>query len=151
MARGRAKLTEKQERILIQAQLMGLTPRDMQQISNRLIALQREAEEIKKIDQIIQGFSWAKSEQGTWNVTTPDGYLLEFSKGVRNQRRNYWERQLEYTVKVSKPGTAFKKRSMIKTIGVRDEWIAKLCPEKSKELYSLIGWAQGLKWELKQI
>ena len=45
MTRVRAKLTDKQERILVQAQLMGLTPRDMTQISNRVVALQKEAEE----------------------------------------------------------------------------------------------------------
>lgn len=148
MARGRAKLTEKQERILIQAQLMGLTPRDMQQISNRLIALQKEADEIKKIGETTQGYSWIKTSNGTWNVTTPDGYLCEFSKGSSG-KRSYWERTKDYTVKVTKPGTAFKPRQMKKGIGVRDEWIAKLCPEKSKELYALICWAQGLKWELK--
>jgi len=149
MARGRAKLTDKQERILVQAQLMGLTPRDMQQISNRLIALQREAEEIKKIGETTQGYSWSKTDKGTWNVITPDGYLCEFSKGKRSSKRSYWERSLDYTVKVTKPGTAFKARNFSKSISVRDEWIAKLCPENSKELYALIGWAHGLKWEIK--
>ena len=42
MARERAKLSDKQERILVQCQLMGLTPSDMTQISNRLVALERE-------------------------------------------------------------------------------------------------------------
>ena len=149
MARGRAKLTEKQERILIQAQLMGLTPRDMQQISNRLIALQKEADEIKKIGENVQGFSWSKTPEGTWNVTTPEGHLCEFSKGKRNSRRSYWERNLDYSIKVTKPGTAFKPRNFTKAIGIRDEWVARLCPAGSKELYALICWAQGLKWELK--
>ena len=148
MARGRAKLTEKQERILVQAQLMGLTPRDMQQISNRLIALQREADEIKKIGENVQGFTWSKTDNGTWNVTTPEGYLCEFSKGSSG-KRSYWERTKDYTIKVTKPGTAFKVRQFKKGIGIRDEWIAKLCPENSKELYALVCWAQGLKWELK--
>lgn len=150
MARGRAKLTEKQERILIQAQLMGLTPRDMQQISNRLIALQREADEIKKIGENVQGFTWIKTDKGTWNVTTPEGYLCEFSKGASG-KRSYWERTKDYTVKITKPGTAFKARQMKKGIAVRDEWIARLCPEGSKELYALICWTQGLKWELKHL
>lgn len=149
MARGRAKLTDKQERILVQAQLMGLTPRDMQQISNRLIALQKEAEEIKKIGETTQGYSWTKTDKGTWDVRTPDGHLCEFSKGKRNSRRSYWERSLDYNIKVTKPGTAFKPRSFTKSISVRDEWVARLCPAGSKELYALINWASGLKWELK--
>ena len=149
MARSRAKLSDKQERILVQAQLMGLTPHDMQQISNRLIALKKEAEEIKKIGETTQGFRWVKTDNGTWNVTTPDGHLCEFSKGKRGARRSYWEKQLDYTIKVTKPGTAFKPRNFTKTIGVRDEWVARLCPEGSKELYALINWTSGLKWELK--
>lgn len=149
MARGRAKLSDKQERILVQAQLMGLTPHDMQQISNRLIALQREAEEIKKIGETTQGYSWSKTDAGTWNVQTPDGYLCEFSKGKKNSRRHYWERKLDYTIKVTKPGTVFKPRSFAREIGIRDEWVARLCPEGSKELYALVSWANGLKWEIK--
>ncbi len=149
MARTRAKLSDKQERILVQAQLMGLTARDMQQIGNRLIALQKEAEEIKRIGENTQGFSWTKTDKGTWNITTPEGYLCEFSKGKRNNRRNYWERNLDYHVKVTKPGTAFKARSFTKGIGIRDEWIARLCPANSKELYALICWSQGIKWEIK--
>jgi len=148
MARSRAKLTDKQERILVQAQLMGLTPRDMQQISNRLIALQREADEIKKIGDTVQGYSWTKTDKGTWNVTTPEGYLCEFSKGTSG-KRSYWERTKDYSIKITKPGTAFKARQMKKGIGVRDEWIARLCPDGSKELYALISWTRGLKWELK--
>ena len=148
MARGRAKLTEKQERILIQAQLMGLTPQDMQRISNRLIALQKEADEIKKIGENIQGFSWIKTDKGTWNVTTPDGYLCEFSKG-NSGKRSYWERTKDYKVKVTKPGTAFKPRNFTKGISIRDGWTARLCPEGSKELYALIQWANTLKWEIK--
>ncbi len=149
MARGRAKLSDKQERILIQAQLMGLTPHDMQQISNRLIALQKEADEIKRIGETTQGYSWDKTDAGTWNVRTPDGYLCEFSKGKKNSRRHYWERKLDYTIKVTKPGTVFKPRSFAREIGIRDEWVARLCPEGSKELYALVSWANGLKWELK--
>lgn len=148
MARGRAKLTEKQERILIQAQLMGLTPRDMQQISNRLIALQKEADEIKQIGETTQGYSWVKTDKGTWNVTSPDGYLCEFGKGV-SKKRHYWQHTKTYQVKVTKPGTAFKARNFTKEIGIRDEWVARLCPEGSKELFALVTWANGLKWEIK--
>ena len=149
MARSRAKLTDKQERILVQAQLMGLTPRDMQQISNRLIALQKEAEEIKKISEAIHGYSWNKTDKGTWNITTPDGYLCEFSKGLRS-KRDYWRRSLDYNVKVTKPGTAFKTRYLNKkSVSIRDDWTARICPEGNKELYGLICWTQGLKWEIK--
>ena len=150
MARGRAKLTEKQERILVQAQLMGLTPRDMQQISNRLIALQNESEERVTVGEAIQGYSWTKDAKKQWSVTTPDGYVCEFTKGTKH-RTGYWDRSWDYNVKVTKPGTAFKTRYLQKKqISVRDEWVAKLCPENSKELYGIIRWAHNLKREIKE-
>jgi len=150
MARGRAKLTEKQERILVQAQLMGLTPRDMQQISNRLIALQKESEERVTVGEAIQGYSWTKDAKKQWSVTTPDGYVCEFTKGTKH-RTGYWDRSWDYNVKVTKPGTAFKTRYLQKKqISVRDEWVAKLCPENSKELYGIIRWAHNLKREIKE-
>ena len=105
MARSRAKLSEKQERILVQAQLMGLSAHDMQQIGNRLVALKKEADEIQRIGETTQGYTWTKTEKNTWNVKTPDGYLCEFSKGSRG-KRSYWERNMDYEIKVTKPGTA---------------------------------------------
>ncbi len=150
MPRERAKLSDKQERILVQCQLMGLTPQDMQQISNRLIALQKEADEIKSIGETIYGFTWNKDDKGRWTVITPEGYHCEFTKG-KNGRTHYWEQSWEYNVKVTKPGTVFKTRYLQKkNISYRNEWKAKLCPEKSKELYGMISWARNqLKWDVK--
>jgi hypothetical protein len=138
MARGRAKLTDKQERILVQAQLMGLTPRDMTQISNRLVALQREADEIKNVGEAIQGYSWKKDEKNRWVIATPEGYHCAFTK-EKTGRTHYWDKTWDYTVKITKPGTAFQTRiHRKKSVSFRDEWVARLCPENSKELYGLI-------------
>lgn len=140
MARERAKLSEKQERILIQAQLMGLTPRDMQQISNRLIAIQKEAAEKLEIQNIIDGFSWTKNDKNSWTVTTPEGYVCKFGKRSTG-KGHYWETVKEYPITITKPGTAFKPRVVQKKqISFRHEWRAKLCPEGSKELYGIIKW-----------
>lgn len=152
MARGRAKLTDKQERILVQAQLMGLTPRDMTQISNRLVALQREAEEIKTVGEAIQGYTWTKDPKdpkSRWTVITPDGYHCQFTK-TNHGRSSYWERTWDYNVKITKPGTAFKTRShQRKTVMFRDEWVARLCPEGSKELYGLIRFSHNIQSLIK--
>lgn len=149
MARGRAQLTEKQERILIQAQLMGLTPQDMQRISNRLIALQKEAEEIQKVGDNVRGYSWTRDDNKNWIVTTPDGHVCKFTKG-KNKKTQWWETTYNYDVTVTKPGTAFKTRELKdRRISQRNEWRAKLLPEKNKELYGMIIWCGGLKWEIK--
>lgn len=138
MARERAKLTDKQERILVQCQLMGLTPRDMQQISNRLIALEKEAEFIKEIQEVSQGKSWEKSKSG-WRITV-DGRIFDCTK-IKNSRRVgwSWETSTEWNVSISKPGTRFKPRNL-SSVNVRshDNIPAKLCPEKSKDLFGLV-------------
>ena len=149
MPRERTKLTDKQERILVQAQLMGLTPRDMQQIGNRLIALQNEARDRAEIAEVIEGFTWSKDEEGRWVIITPEGHHCHITK-AKTGRSHYWETTHDYNIKVTKPGTAFKARSLQKkTVSFRHEWRAKLCPENSKELYGLIKYLdKHLKWEL---
>ncbi len=146
MARGRAKLTEKQERILIQAQLMGLTARDMQQIGNRLIALQKEARDRQEIENYCQGFSWEKTKDNEWRVTTPEGHVVETHK--TGKFRTEWNRHsIEYDFKVYKPGTRFKIRNFKKTsASVELEWRKKLMPEQSKELYGVIRWIKNHSW-----
>ncbi len=140
MARERAKLSDKQERILVQAQLMGLTARDMQQIGNRLIALQREAEEKTKISDAIYGYSWIKDSKNHWVITTPDGYACKFVK-TKTGRTQYYTYTWDYNVTVNKPGTAFKTRYLQKQgVTTHNDLKAKLCPEKAKDLYSMICW-----------
>ena len=67
MARERAKLTDKQERILVQCQLMGLTTRDMTQISNRLVALERERAFKADIAEAVADKTWTKVDKG-WQI-----------------------------------------------------------------------------------
>ena len=149
MARGRAKLTEKQERILIQAQLMGLTPQDMQRISNRLIALQNEAEEIKRIGETTQGYIWEdKIDIENLKITTPDGYVVEARRGKKGN--THWNRySWSYNIVVSKPGTRFKpRRYKDVSLNCEYDWTKRLMPAQSKELYSLIRWYKNsMKWE----
>lgn len=149
MARGRAKLTEKQERILIQAQLMGLTPQDMQRISNRLIALQKEADEIKRIGDQTQGYIWEdKIDLERLKVTTPEGYVVEAVRGKKGN--SHWNRySWNYDITVSKPGTRFKtRRYKNKSLTCDYDWTKRLMPAQSKELYSLIRWcSNGLQYE----
>lgn len=156
MARGRAKLTEKQERILIQAQLMGLTPRDMQQISNRLIALQKEAEDKAEIAENISGYSWQeridetrKDEKGGWIVTTPDGYRVEAVRGKRG--RSSWDSyHWDFNFTVSRPGTRMQVRKFSdKSIYIPYDWKKSLMPGQSKELYAIIKWTKDIKWKIQ--
>ena len=150
MPRERAKLTDKQERILVQAQLMGLTPSDMQKVSNRLIALQKEAEDKREIAETIEGYSWTKDKL-SWVVTTPDGYVVKFVKG-KTGKSGYYHQSWDYHISIDKPGTAFKTRRLQKnSINILQEWRSKLCPENSKELYGMIKWLGAhLNYVLRQ-
>lgn len=136
----RKKLTDKQERILVQAQLMGLTPRDMQQISNRLIALQREEQEKSDIAKRIEGFSWEKIKDRDWKITTSTGHLIETSRSTRG--KSGWDYySWDFDLKVTKPGTRFNPRYYKnKSVRVSKDWTKKLMPSESKELYAIIAW-----------
>lgn len=149
MPRERAKLSDKQEKILMQAMLMGLDAHDMQQIGNRLMALKREAEEKAVIAETIAGYSWTQVAHPTkkdalakaWHVTSPDGYLYEFSNKTNSRNNSWYSKYFEYDVRVSKPGTRFKTRiAKSKTMSIDNDWKKKFMPENSKELYSMIRW-----------
>ncbi len=149
MPRGRAALTDKEERILVQAQLMGLSTASMVKIGNRLKALEQEREEIARIDEACQGFTWTENQTADkLSVTTPDGMVIEAVRGVRG--KSHWNKfTWNYTIRVTKPGTRFKPRNYKnKELSCDYDWKKRLMPAKSKELYSLILWAKNsMPWE----
>jgi hypothetical protein len=149
MPRSRAALTDKEERILVQAQLMGLSTASMVKIGNRLKALEQERDEIARINDVCQGFGFSeKPNQERLEVTTPDGHTIVATRGKKGTSRwNYFA--WSYDITVSKPGTRFKSRTY-KNREVRCDydWKKKLMPAKSKELYGLIQWAKNsMPWD----
>ena len=149
MARGRAALTEKEERILVQAQLMGLSTASMVKIGNRLRALEQERREIDRINEMIQGFQFNETQNVEHlEVTTPDGHKVEAIRGKKGGSR--WDHfSWSYEIRVSKPGTRFKTR-VFKNRELRCsyDWKKRLMPAKSKELYSLISWVKNsMPWD----
>lgn len=144
MPRSRVALTDKEERILIQAQLMGLSTTSMVKIGNRLKALEKERDDIAAINDATQGYTWPdKLIPEKLSVTTPDGYLVQAERGTRSTSR--WDSfSWEYTITVTKPGTRFKPRVYKKkTLHCSYEWKKRLMPCSSKELYSLIRWCRN--------
>lgn len=141
MARGRSALTDKEEKILLQAQLMGLSTSSMVRIGNRLRALEKEREDINVIDNAIQGFQWTvPTSADKLTIISPEGYTIE---AVRTRKKpSCWNSYSnEYNITVSKPGTRFKPREIKEKVLYCDyDWKKRLMPGKSKELYSLIRW-----------
>jgi hypothetical protein len=149
MPRSRAALTDKEERILVQAQLMGLSTASMVKIGNRLRALEQERDEIARINDVCQGFTWTEKQSADLlTVTTSDGTVVEAVRGPRGKTR--WNQfSWTYTIKVSKPGTRFKTRTYKDRELMCDyDWKKRLMPAQSKELYALIRWVKNsLPWD----
>jgi hypothetical protein len=143
MPRGRAALTEKEERILIQAQLMGLSTASMVKIGNRLKALEQEREAMDHINEMCQGYVWDDVQNlEKLKVTTPDGLEVEAVRGQKGRSR-WGHYGWNYDITVTKPGTRFKARVYkSKELQCDYDWKKKLMPAKSKELYSLIRWTK---------
>jgi len=149
MPRSRAALSDKEERILVQAQLMGLSTASMVKIGNRLKALEKERDEIARINDVCQGFTWAEKQTADLlTVTTSDGTVIEAVRGSKG--KSHWNKfTWTYTIKVSKPGTRFKTRTYKdRELSCDYDWKKKLMPAQSKELYSLIRWVKNaMPWD----
>ena len=147
MPRGRAQLSEKQERILVQCQLMGLTTRDMTQISNRLRALDKEREFKERVNLVTAGMAWKKEGSNKYLITASDGRVYDcFLKKISGSYR--WERQEEWTIKVTHPGTRMKEKIFTKEriYSTQYEEVTSACPDQDKKLYRLLDNIYRGKW-----
>lgn len=148
MARTRAQLSEKQERILVQCQLMGLTTSDMTQISNRLRALDKEREFKREVDKVVAGASWEKHSKQHYVIKSSEGRIYDCTMS-RKQGRYSWDSMEVWTVKINHPGTRMKERvftdQRIFDNGL-DE-IAGVCPDKDKRLFRLLRCIYNGEWK----
>lgn len=141
MARERAKLTDKEEKILIQAQLMGLSTASMVKIGNRLKALEHERELKARVDNITSKYTFSPIEGG-WQIVDKNGLHYDFTNRMVNySNRISWgsRKEICWDVKINKPGTRYVERvGKRQVIHTGDEYPARLCPEKSKELLGMM-------------
>lgn len=142
MPRGRKKLTEKQERILLQCQLMGLTTADMVQISNRLRALDVERAFRARVDEFAQGFTFTEKSKREFTITDDSGKIYEVKVKSDYSRRSFTVTGNEYaTVNITKPGTRFKPKTVSGhhlTGHWEDTEIAGVCPGGNKFIYRVM-------------
>lgn len=141
MPRGRKPLTDKQERILVQCQLMGLTTADLVTISNRLKALDIEREFKARVAEASHGFTWTMKDRRNFTLTDSAGHVYDV-KVVSDYSSSSWSQQChDYaSITVSKPGTRFKPRT-VSSHPLRNPWgdeIVSACPEGSKYLYRMM-------------
>lgn len=142
MARERVKLTDKEEKILVQAQLMGLSTSSMIKIGNRLKALEIERDRKAEISQVVSEYNYKeKADKKGWEVTEKDGKVWHFTNKHKTRKGNWSSTQeLYFDIAVEKPGTRFHLRvSKAQRVYISDDWgPAKLMPEKNKELYAIL-------------
>lgn len=145
MARVRAKLTEKQERILIQCQLMGLTTADMVKISNRLRALDAEREFSAKVNEAVQGKTWIKKGRNHYEITDQKGLVYECV--MKKEYRDRWTPSEKWTITINHPGTRMKERiHKDQTVHISGDECARICPDGDKRLYRVLKAIQNGRW-----
>ena len=136
MPRGRKQLTDKQERILVQCQLMGLTTADLVTISNRLVALDREREFKQVVSNVSADFTWTAKDKRNFTLVHKDGRVFDVTI-VRDHRSHHTYEDVA-RVRVSKPGTRFKERT-VSGHKLSNNWdpteIASACPDGNKWIF----------------
>jgi hypothetical protein len=142
MPRGRRPLTDKQERILVQCQLMGLTTADLVTISNRLKALDRENQFRARVNEVTDGFTWTVKDKRNFVVVDGSGAVYDCSCYTEYSGRDWTQHGIDYIkVTVRYPGTRKKSRTVsdhrISARWEEDE-IASVCPEGNKYLYRIL-------------
>lgn len=147
MARSRAKLSDKEEKILVQAQLMGLTTESMVRIGNRLRALDKERKDKAAIAAACHGITQEKLDDKGWKITVSSGHVLAFTPAKKNGKAwTGWQSKF-WNIAVTKPGTRYTPKEIEARDVYQDYTIPnRLCPENSRELYSLILFASGKDW-----
>jgi len=136
MARGRAQLTDKQERIMVQSQLMGLGTSDMIKIANRMRALDTEREFKRTVDQYCADFTFEKKDYLHYVIKNQKGRVFE-CKGKRHWDR--WAYRTDWSIEVTHPGTRLKPK-VVKDVRLHEnsDEIARACPNGEKVLYRLM-------------
>jgi len=137
MARTRAALTDKQEKIVIQCQLMGMTTADMVTISNRLKALDAEREFRVRVSEVIEGKTWEKKSSKHYIIKDSDGLVYDCT--MAHKVYDHWNRSERWTVSVTHPGTRMKEKVFKdQSIYASSDEQARVCPDNDKKLFRLM-------------
>jgi len=140
MARDRAKLTDKQERILVQCQLMGLTTADMVKISNRLRSLDAEREHREEIADVVATHKVEAIPKG-WRITSDKGIVYSCVKKKGKGSDGWYSRGPAWVWDIDIfPKKGSKKPPQTVTnhkVWISDTLTTRSCPEGDKQLFGL--------------
>ena len=141
MARERAKLSDKQERILVQCQLMGLTTADMVKISNRLRSLDAEREFRSEIADVVASHKVEAIPKG-WRITSDTGIVYSCVKKKGKSTNDWYNRGTTWLWDIDifpKKGSKKPPRTVENhKVYVSDTLSTRSCPEGDKQLFGLM-------------
>jgi hypothetical protein len=135
MPKTRAKLSEKQERILVQCQLMGLTTYDMVQISNRLIALDKERSFKERVAEVVVDKTWEKKDRGHYIIKYKNFSYECYLIGNNSQGFNYGVEA--WKIKINRKRGKTKNLDRV-AVHPYDNEKTSLCPDNDKRLFRLL-------------
>lgn len=146
MARSKAKLSDKLERIMVQSQLMGLTTADMITIANRMKALDKERVFRREVDEACVGVSWEKKDKYHYIIKDSRGRVYECKRKL-NSRDGWGYYSEAWEIKISHPGTRFEEKHL-KSESINDSpnEAPSMCPDKDKRLWRLIRAIHSRRW-----
>lgn len=143
MGRGRRPLSDKQERILVQCQLMSLTTADLVTISNRLKALDAEREFKSRVNEVTEGFTWTEKDRRNFRITDAKGTIYDV-KVVSDYSRSNWHQQCQDFARITVTNSRSRgsKSFELDRHPLRDSWdtteIVSVCPEGNKFLFRMM-------------
>lgn len=140
----RAPLTDKEQRIMVQAQLMGLSTASMVKIGNRLRAIEQEQREINDINESINGYTWDRPfKPARIVINAPDGTRIEAVPTNKSAHHWYFYTYVCNITVISPDNNKVKEYKNI-SLHCHKGWRKKLMPNNSKELYAAIRWHRQL-------
>ena len=86
----RRKLTDAMERILVMAQLSGVTPEDLAYIGNRIRREKIRKDKQHEIDSTTQGWSASKVAYRHYKIVDPKGTVYEIKESNQNSYNSKW-------------------------------------------------------------
>lgn len=148
MPRERIKLSDKQERIIVQCQLMGITTRDMVQISNRLVAIEKEAFFKKTVEQVMSHIKSYNFDKKKSIYTIVDDTDTEYTIKL-HKKQHYRTDLIDISFSTANYGSkdqkkTYKNQTVYPDLAYYE--ISKFCPENSKLLFRLCKDIVGHRW-----
>ena len=145
----RKPLTDKEERVLAYAQLMGVEVSSMSRIANRMRAQALEQENARTVATVISDYEWTvvssehprqvyeilnKSTGWRWDCRCT-------GRGASSWLSVGWEFEVTWTAPDGTAGKELPSPSQPRDLQLR------LLPERDRALYSLIRWIRNQDWD----